>query len=213
MKKYLHVLVIFSSIVIPSGSQDVPALHTPLDQFIHEAGNKWDVYFTIEGASDGTIYSEMLLLEVVTAHSVPTNLDSAISALTNSVTNLTVMADTDNQHIYHLVDKRLLGLEDYAMNRILQSMKFDGDAWSFVNHIKEGIPNVLNQNVFGSRVTGVNQGTSISINSAKVSVRDALSNGVDLRGYSRVIWTGFTPLETHQTTIHFLGTTNFIPHG
>ena len=129
------------------------------------------------------------------------------------MTNVTVMTDKANNRIYHLVDKRLYDMGDYAMSRVLESVKFEGDGRAFVNRIKEAVTNVLNQNMFGGNIGSPNDATTISIDSVEVNVRDALSNGVDLHGYNRLIWTAFTPLETHQTTIHFLGTTNFMPRG
>jgi hypothetical protein len=38
-----------------------------------------------------------------------------------------------------------------------------------------------------------------------VSVRDAVSNGINLHGYNRLIWTAFTSLDTHQTVVNFRG--------
>jgi len=98
------------------------------------------------------------------------------------------------------------------MTRVLDSIKFEGDAWSFVNHIKEVVPNISNQNVFaftGSFII-MNGATKVSVDNVNVSVRDALSDGLDLNGYSRLVWAAFTPLETHQTQVQFMGKTNIV---
>jgi hypothetical protein len=212
MKKPIYLSVICLSVLQSASAQGVAAQRTSLDQFIHDAGNKYDVYFTVEGACPSNILSNFPLAEEVSTKGVPGDINAVLSALTNSITNLTVMADAANKRIYHLVDKRLLGLDDSAMNRVLESIKFEGDAETFVNHIKETVPNLLSQSFSTGDLIIWNGGTAISINDVKASVRDALSNGVDLRGYNRLVWTGFTPLETHRTEVHFLGKTNLTEH-
>jgi hypothetical protein len=55
----------------------------------------------------------------------------------------------------------------------------------------------------GSGFSGTAKG--ISIDAKSVSVRDALSNGVNLDEYGTLIWISFTSLQSYQTEVHFLG--------
>ena len=212
MKKHIYLAVYCLSILPSFGAQEAAVQQLQLKDFLHDAGNKCDVYFTVEGACPSNMFSDVLMLEDVFSKGAPGDISAVISSLTNSITNLTVTADASNKRIYHVIDSRLLVLDDYAMNRVLESIKFDGDAETFVSHIEQGVPNLLNQSIFGSTFIALNDATAISISYANVSVRDALSNGVDLRGYNRLIWTAFTPLETRQTEVHFLGKTNRMEH-
>ena len=97
-------------------------------------------------------------------------------------------------------------MDDYAINRVLKSIKFEGDGEHFVNDIKKTVPNVLNQHWGGNPLEDIgNEVTAISIDNVNVSVRDAVSNGINLHGYNRLIWTAFTSLDTHQTVVNFRG--------
>jgi hypothetical protein len=205
MKKHVYLFAVVIFVLYAFGAQEVVADQLPLGYFLQEAGNKCDVYFTLEGAYEGTTYSSMLLGQRVTSQGLPADVESLIFALTNSIPNLTVKADAANKLIYHIMDKRLLASKDYVMNEVLESVKFDGNAAGLVDRIKEKLPRLSNQSFGQAPVLVINNTTGIALDAKTVSVRDALSNGVNLVGYNRLVWTSFTSLETYQTMVHFLG--------
>jgi hypothetical protein len=208
MKKYLHLSVICCCLVHSVHAQEVVVQHTPLYHLLLESADTYGIYFTIEGACPSNIPSDMLLVEGVSSPGVAGDIKSVISVITNSITNMIVLTNAVDKRIYHIVDKRLSKLDDYAIIRVLTSIRFEGDAYAFLNHIKQTVTNVLNETMFsyGSDMSQAdNEVTRISIDKQMVTMRDALSEGVDLHGYSRIIWTAFTPVDTHQTIVHFLG--------
>lgn len=212
MKRYRYLFLCFLCLLQHVRAQESAGQHTELDQFLQESGKNCNVYFTFEGSCPSNVFSDLMLGEEVSKPTLPGDINSVLAVLTNSMTNLTVLQDGAKKHIYHVIDKRLLKLGDYSMTRVLDSIKFEGDAWSFVNHIKEVVPNISNQNVFaftGSFII-MNGATKVSVDNVNVSVRDALSDGLDLNGYSRLVWAAFTPLETHQTQVQFMGKTNIV---
>ena len=167
------------------------------------------MYFTIEESFATNGSTDLWVLKEVKATNVPEHIESVLSIITNSITNLTVLPDASNKHIYHLIDKQLLRLDDYPLSRVLDAIKFEGDGGSFVRYIGKTVPSLINQITY-SMFDASNVATAISIDAVKVSVRDALSNGVDLHGsnqlgYKRLIWTAYSPREVHQTEIHFMG--------
>jgi hypothetical protein len=186
-------------------AQDITTQYTPLEQLIGEAADKYDVYFTFEGSSPSNIFDNLLRGENVATTNDPGDIDALISAITKSITHLIVVRQESNKHIYHIIDKRLLSITNYSMSRILESMKFEGDGFWFVNHVGKTVPSVVNQRGFVGMAYAGNQETTISIDKAMVSVRDAFSDSVNLHAYSRIMWTAFTPLETHRTYVHFIG--------
>ena len=203
MKIHISLLVVVSSLIIFC-EQSVFSQQMPLEKFIHEAGGKYNVYFTLEGAYSGDSYSEMLLAENISIQGLTNDVGSAISAITNADTNLAVIVDKAKK-IYHIVDKRLLGIDDYAMVQTLDSIKFNGNAGDFIKKINEKFPNLISNTFYYGAVVIPNESTTISIDDKTISVRDALDDGVDLNGYNRLIWTSFTSLETRQTRIKFQG--------
>jgi hypothetical protein len=187
------------------GPQAAFADQIPLERFVHDMGDKYNVWFTIEGSYAGNKYSNGLMVENVSVQGAPADIESVLFALTNSIPDLTVIADSTNKSVYHLIDKRLLGLDDYAMGVVLETIKFEGNAAAFVDHLKEKVPHLRNQEFSAGSVLFINAATAISIDEKAVSMRDALSNGISLRGYSRLVWTSFTSLESRETLIQFRG--------
>jgi hypothetical protein len=111
-------------------------------------------------------------------------------------------------------------LSDYAVSRELPSIKFRGDGESFINHIKQTVTNISNQEgiPIGRGYGSDNSVTEITIDAVDISVRGALSNGINQRGYSngltngvnengynRLMWTATTALAIHETEVHFFG--------
>ncbi len=211
MKNFTYICAVIVSVLSGFGAQVVFAGQIPLEQFVREMGNKYDVWFTLEGAYPGQTYSSMVLAESVVVQSAPADIESVIFDLTNSIRYLTVVVDAGNRAIYHIIDRRLLELSDYCMSGILDSVKFEGKAADFVDRIKAKVPTLSNQKFSLGPVIVVNSATRISIDDKSVTVRDALSNGVSLTGYGRLIWTSFTSLETRESQIQFTGAA-YVPH-
>jgi transcriptional regulator CtsR len=176
-----------------------------LDEFLQNAGTKCDVYFTVEQGFSTNGSSHLFEVQEVKATNTPEVIDQVLSLITNSITNLTVLQDRSNKRIYHLIDRSLIDADDYTMIRVLDVINFKGNGAEFVRIIGQSVPNLLNELGYDPMFGCSNTATDISIDSAKVSVRDALSNGINLHGYNRLIWTAYTTLETHKTKLHFIG--------
>jgi hypothetical protein len=204
MKQHVCLSAICLCVLQATAAQEIATQHTPLEKFIGDAANKYDVYFTIEGACPSNVFDSLVLIEDVATRSVPADINAVISAVTNSITNMIAVHEESNKKIYHIIDRRLFRMDDYPMGMVMESIEFEGDGGSFVNHIGATFTNVVNQEGI-DLIESFNEETTIAIDKVRVSVRDALSDGVDLHGYNRIIWTAFTPLETHRTYVHFIG--------
>jgi hypothetical protein len=190
-----------------SSIEQSPQDKLPLHTYLQLVGKQLDVFFTVEAAYSGN-YSDVQLSQPVSMPRVPEDIQSAVFILTNALTNLTVTATATNARIYHIVDRRLLEPNNYAMNQVLDAIQYSGNAADFVTLVGQKAPGIFNQNLSLSAVSFGNGGTRISIDARKIQIRDALSEGVNLRGYSsytRLIWTSVTSLETLKTPVQYHG--------
>ena len=208
MKKHYYLAVVIANTFLALGVQEVFGDQLPLSTFINEVANKYGVVFTVESAYLDESYSQSQLGELISFQQLPTNIDSAILALTNSLTNLTVTIDSANSKMYHIIDRRLIEMDGYAMGEVLKSIKFDGNGQDFVNYLGKAVTNLINGQHSTGAIIMLNYGTDVSIDAKEVSVRQALSKGVDLNDYKRyqgVVWNSSTSLKTRQTSVVFLG--------
>lgn len=186
------------------GGEEIGTEKMSLSIFLQKTAKRCDVFFTVEEACAKN-YSEILMAETISVSSFPTNIDSFVFHLTNSITNLMVISDKSNSHIYHIVDTRLLGLKGYAMEKPLDSVNYQGDAKGFIKCIAEKAAGLSSQDIsFGGPIV-LNEDTLISIDAKNITVRNALSNGVNLNGYRRIIWTSSTLLEKVETPVKYMG--------
>lgn len=211
MKNRLLTLAIFAIGFVVTGvfcskAADIrqQSFQTTLPNFLEQAGKNIDVFFTLEGISTQNIH-DFLMVQPVTSPFLPTNKEAIFYAVTNSLTNMIVIADQSDTRVYHIVDKRLFESTNYAMGQVLDSVKFQGNAARYVDYLNRRAPNLLNQNTLTGAVLIPNENTPITIDSKNTSLRDALSNGVKLDGYNRIIWTAFASLKTGDIRIKFNG--------
>jgi len=210
MKKTI-CLILLSIIALTSlslyGENQVKPLDMPLKTFLRKAGKICGVYFTVEEGFENK-YPDYILEKNISLSSTPTNIESAILCLTNSFKNLTIVVDSANKHIYHIIDSRLLSEKDYAMNQVLDSVKYNDTAHKYVDFLSEKALGLSNQNVhdIGSgEVVAANWVTKVSLEATNISVRDALSDGVNLQGYNRIIWASSASLETLKIKVQYQG--------
>jgi len=187
------------------GEEQSNTSNIQFETFLKTTGKRYSLFFTVEGAYEKQ-NSQFPFGEKVLMTDMPTNISSAIFALTNSIANLAVIADIADKRIYHIVDVRLLEKNGCHMNEVMDSAKFQGKANKFVNFINGRVPGLSNESIYAnSDFVAANWLAVISIDATNISVRDALSDGINLQGYNRIIWKSFTSLETLKTTVQYLG--------
>jgi hypothetical protein len=209
MRPIWHFLVVAGLVTsVTCGSEPQQAKGPRLEDFLKEVGRTYNLFFTVEGAYSGRIrIDDPLLNQSIAVSAVATNLQSVIFTITNSIANLVVIADTHTSNVYHLVEIALVGMPGYTMNQIVQSVEFKGNAAAFVRRLSETFPNLSNREgaVLGAGPVFLNEGTATSINEERITLRDALTDGVNLLGYSRLVWTSMTSLETGQIQVSYKG--------
>ena len=78
--------------------------------------------------------------------------------------------------------------------------------------LRPQVGNIHNSHFFvnGNGPVFVNEGTGIDIDEKNVGVRDALTDGVSLDGYNRIVWTAMTLTDSGEISIHYKGNPRII---
>ena len=107
----------------------------PLDHFLHELGRKYDTYFTIEEtwADDQSV--RLIRSARVRRLSKAESLVQELEYLKKGVPNLTYELDQANPRIIHIIDSRLLSQKDYALERVIPSIDYNGPAYELADAI------------------------------------------------------------------------------
>jgi hypothetical protein len=177
-----------------------------LEERLREIGDKFDRYFTIE---TGLLLGNRS--NSIEQRSLPNNLENknlakALEQLRDAIPNLTFKVNRSNPKIIHITDARLSSIENYAMEKVIDDLSFEGTSFFLVGEIRRK----------GASISGLASGPStepimsdlptlVRIDENNKKVRDLLSNFLSLKERGRVLWIARTELAKGQTTyIRFL---------
>lgn len=183
-----------------------------LRDLLREIGNKYDCYFTMEiGLVSGDhIHSLENVYSIdrrdVTLAMQQMNLAEALELLHNIVPHLTHKPNDFNPNIIHIIDDRLIRKKNYALEKIIGDISFEGKVSDLIDVIgRKGVAVSSRGAIDIYESMGVDYSTRINVVEKKKSVRDILSNSLTLKDRGRVLWIAETELVDGQTTyVRFL---------
>jgi len=210
---YLFVLIVGVGFPAEQGwsmDQSVEGKKTSLVRYLHQLGDQYDCYFTIEES-----WTPSEVRNSLESYLVPSNsnkkgeLTSALALLTKAVPHFTFQPDSIKGHIIHILDDRLLKQRQYGMDDVLSNVEFTGLLSDLVSVIARQGAHICLEAMFDigdpSQVRR-DWATVVSVKAENKTVRSLLSDFVPLEGYSRIIWIATTERQEHSTTaIRFNG--------
>lgn len=172
-----------------------------LERKLKDIGEKYDLYFTLEtGLISGDRAQSLEGQEVPTA-SKTTGLRNALERLRKSIPNLTYEYDRNNSRIVHIIDARLRKEKGYAMEKMIDSIEFEGFPVNLVNTVaRKGINISASGSLSTTEALGVDFGTRLIVKEKNKRVRDILTNSIPLKGRGRILWIARTELGNGNTT-------------
>jgi len=178
----------------------------PLDRSLNEIGRKYDTYFTIEEAwaDDGSI--NPMRAALVQPLPKAESLVQELEYLKKAVANLTYSPDQANSRIIHIIDSRLLSQKDYALERVIPRIDYNGPAYDLADAIaKLGI--LISCRRFGSlpHLEAWDYVSVVHVKGESLKVRGALSDFLPLDRQGNILWVATTkigPCETSYVAIH-----------
>jgi len=211
MKKIILLTVSFIS-HLAFGGETIQPQKMSVEAYLRTVGQQYDIFFAAETAY-ARRQPDYILSETLAITAFPTNVDMALATLTNLLTNITVRVDSHDRRVHYVMDRRLLEIPDYVMDRTLAAVDFSGNAFDFLEQLGQTAPPIVNDNIFsiGAGPIVANQSTAISIHEKNITVREALTQGVNLEGYNRIIWTSCAYLDSPRTTIKYNGPRRILP--
>ena len=201
---------------MPSLSQNTtsqaPEKTIVLQDLLREMGNKYDCHFTMEiGLVSGDhIHSIANVYSIdrrdVTLAMQEMNLTGALELLHNTVPHLTYKFNRFNPKIIHIIDSRLIHNKNYALEKIVGDISFDGKVSDLIDAIgQKGVAVSSRGAVDIYESMGIDYSTRLTVVERKKSVRDILSNSLTLKDRGRVLWIAETELGEGQITyVRFL---------
>lgn len=183
-----------------------------LRDMLREMGNKYDCHFTMEiGLVSGDHIHSLANVYSIDRRDVilamqEMNLTEAMELLHNRVPHLTYKFNRFNPKIIHIIDSRLIQKKNYALEKIIGDISFDGKVSDLIDAISQkGVAVSSRGAVDIYESMGVDYSTRLTVVEKKKSVRDILSNSLQLKVRGRVLWIAETELgEGHITYVRFL---------
>jgi len=173
----------------------------PLDRLLHELGRKYDTYFTIEETWTDGKSTDLIRSNLVRRLSKAESLVQELEYLKKAVANLTHSLDQANSRIIHIVDSRLLSQKDYALERVIPSIDFNGPAYLLPDAIaRQGVPVSSQEFGFIGQPEVRDYVTVVHVKGEKLKVRDALSGFIPLDRRGNILWAATTKLGPGETS-------------
>ncbi len=212
MKKIIIWLTVSFIGHLALGGETVQPKKMFVEDYLEDVGKRYDVFFAAETAY-ARRQPDYILSQTLAITAFPTNVDMALATLTNLLTNITVRVDSHDRRVHYVMDRRLLEMPDYVMNRTLTAVDFSGNASDYLEQLGQTAPPIVNDNNVnnGGGPIVVNHDTAISIHEKNIAVREALTRGVNLEGYNRIIWTSCAYLDSPKTEIKYNGLQRIFP--
>jgi hypothetical protein len=133
---------------------------------------------------------------------------AVLDDLSHSVPNFTWSSDSSNPKIIHITDDRLLRLQGYALDRVIDDIDFSGTVIGLVDAIaSKGIPVSAVGPMGTDDLFSMDGVTRVQVKGKGLKVRDALSDFVPLEGRGPILWTAETRVDGSDQTsyIRFRG--------
>ena len=159
-----------------------------LSQYLNQCGNQFNCYFTIEEAETqtGQIHSSYQEKQIL-GKQVST-LNRLLEKLRHDLPDALVVQDASNPKIIHIINRELKSSQDYSLDRLV-TLSYKGDLPGLAGALaKKTNDAVAAQGFFTTVDMAMDYITQVKVNVRDRPIREALSVGIPLTGYSRVLW-------------------------
>jgi hypothetical protein len=146
-----------------------------VSELLDALGEKNDRIFTIEEADTNAANPTPLHAYHLTVPRDKVDVVDILNYMTQTVPNLTYRLDSRNQHIIHVIDRRLLDQNGYAMDKVVDKVKFSGPAYGLISLISSRGSMTWMQSPRSSDLQITNFDQDVNIDEGEISLRDALS--------------------------------------
>src|SRR5262245_14531955 len=180
----------------------------PIDRFLQELGKKYNTYFTIEETWTDDQSMRLIRSALVPRLSKAESLVQELEYLKKGVPNLTYEVDQANPRIIHIIDSRLLSQKNYALERVIPSIDYNGPVSELADAIGKLGVSISSQRGQPIGQLEVRDWVSVvHVKGERLKVRDALSEFLPLDRLGNILWvatTKFGPGEATDVAIHGL---------
>jgi len=189
--KFLFLLIV----IILTGTSSLCRASSPsiknqviLSQYLNQSGKQFNCYFTIEEAEThtGQIHNSYRQKNILGTRVV--TLDKLIRKLEIDLPDAAIVRDAGNPKIIHIINRETKQSPNYPLDRHL-TLLYHGDLPGLANAIGKNMNGTVEPQGFFTTVDmAMDYITQVRINVREMPVRDILTTGIPLAGYSRVLW-------------------------
>lgn len=172
-------------------------------------GEKHNCFFTIEEVvSEDTetmnSISSSSLREPVYKQNSPKTFSEMLDRLGQMLPNAYIKTNASNPNIIHIIDNRLKTQEGYSISEVIPIIDFEGTLPALIQAINKQKPNVLAPPF--TLTHEYNDGTTIvHTKGNNLTVRETLSNFIELPRRNKVLWIAKTNLgKDKKTYVRFI---------
>ena len=157
-------------------------------QYLRESGNQLNCYFTIEEAKvhAGQIHSSYSQKYI--AGTKVRTLNELIEKLKNDLPDTLVVRDSSDPKIIHIISKETKSTPEYPLDHRL-TLSYNGDLPGLASAIGRKMNGAVGpRGSFTTVDMEMDYITAVDVNVRDKPIREILSAGIPLAGYSRVLW-------------------------
>lgn len=175
-----------------------------LEDFLGELGETFNCHFTVEEAFIPNRVLNPMSSYLVNSSSPKLTLQQQLEALQKDVPYFSFHMDKKDPCMVHIIDTRLEKLEGYGLDMEIKEIDFTGTVNELISKIgKQGIPVSPVQLISTEDALFWDLTTKVHVKGMSLKVRNALSDFLPLKEYSRVLWTSRTNIEKRDLSYIF----------
>lgn len=186
-----------------------------LAEWMSSVGQRLRCHFTFEAFDSDTSSSslELLFSTRITNDPSVTNVMRLIKKLQADIPGCNIYADQKLTNVIRLVDKRLLLLKDYSLNKVID-LSYAGELGgaasgrSLIQELSRQLPSIIDPPHVVIGPIRVSDGlTKVNIQAKDETVRRIITDCLPLDTYNTFLWSATTTMssKTNRTTIFFFG--------
>ncbi|NQT12110.1 MAG: hypothetical protein HQ582_05150 [Planctomycetes bacterium] len=214
-----RVVAVLCLCLLPSAgvAQDADPSATPQKEYwqlyLRLAGERLECHFTLEMFYPPKFGEEPIYRLFIDDDPDVKSVDALLKKLSKDVKPMAFVRHVDNPSVIHVIDKRLLGLKGYAIEK-KATVKYRGTVDMLTAELYKLLGKTINRKRSGGmRDVFDDHVTVVSVNAKNRRVREVLTDCVPLEGYHTVLWRAETRTVDGKphTTVQYFGPKGHVP--
>ena len=214
-----RVVAVLGLCLLPSAGVAQHADRTPTPQkeywqsYVRLAGERLGCHFTLEMFYPPKFGSEPIYRLFIDDDPNVKSVDALLKKLSKDVKPMAFVRCVDNPSVIHVIDKRLLGLKGYAIEKKV-TVKYRGTVDMLTAELYKLLGKRINRKgIGGMRDVFDDHVTVVSVNAKDRRVREVLTDCLPLKGYHTVLWRAETRTVDGKpyTTVQYFGAKGHVP--